>query len=157
MTDQDIAQIRHYVIGQFCSIEDQIDLWLYFYYKNTDSKRFVEDIFLTGLNWFGLKIELLNRIIDYEAEWLKSFLSDKKTANKFIQNLRDANSIRNYFAHNSLWVTTIDGHFRQHKKLDFGTNITDERNKFEKLLDSIWPIIGWMVGHLINKSKRENE
>lgn len=157
MSEPDVAQIRNYVIGQFCSIEEQIDLWLYFYYRNTDSKRFVEDMFLTWLNWFGLKIELLSRIIDYEAEGLKSFLSDKKVINKFIQDLRNASSIRNYFAHNSLWTITSDGHFRQYKKLDFGTNILEEKEKFETLIDNIWPVIGWIVNHLINKDKGKED
>lgn len=50
IADHDIARIRNFIISQFCIMEDLINGAIYDYYKNTDIKRFNEDMFMTGLN-----------------------------------------------------------------------------------------------------------
>lgn len=151
ITENDIARIRNSVISQFCTIEELINGAIYDYYKNTDIKRFHEDMFMTGLNWFGQKIELIKRIIKYKEDIYASFLNEK-LINKFIQNLRDLNNARNYFAHNSLITVTAGNLFRGEKTLDFTVDIHKKEKKFQEYLDEIWPILGWIMWELRNSN-----
>ena len=149
---EEIARIRNIIIGQFSQIEELINDAVYDYYKNTTNTIFVEDIFMTGLNGISLKIELLKRIIWYNIDIYADFLPSKKIINKFLQNIRDCSLIRNYFAHNSLMTITNDGFFRGDKSFDFTIDIFKKEQEFNEKMEHLWPILGWIIGHLRNSN-----
>jgi hypothetical protein len=113
---------------------------IYDYYKTrSDLQCFVEDFFLTWKSWFGLKIELFNRIIDYLWDELQLTKKQRKT---YINKIQESAKIRNYFAHESFSHQNEDGLFRTYQRWTYWVDLHILDKDFSNHSKIAWEIVG---------------